>query len=241
MKIILSLDMSINIYSYKCNKRIEQYKKGLLSILKYIDFFIKNNIFIILVDNTIENLEDYPEIKNIIPYNIICIFKKLNNYGKINKGAGCIEHLLISKHIWINYEYLIHFEVRQTLNNNKVIEEFLLKPISTFSWAHKKPCAICGIFEKNDPRLNINLYGIDNTSKNTEYFNDFYTGLFTMKINYLKELINYDLDYMIKNSISYEKLIMSFTINNINEFKIVDKLYINRGGDINDYDSKQQN
>ena len=117
----------------------EQYENGLKSFFKYYNFFKYCNFDIIFVDNSIEYLDEYPSIKQLLPEDIKIITKKNNDYGKISSTAGVFEHWLISKDVWKNYDYLINFEIRQVLENNTFFQEFIKEPMSIFGWCTKIP------------------------------------------------------------------------------------------------------
>jgi len=245
MKIIIHIDCSILTnahYNTSSSERINKYYTGLLSLFKYMDFFTSNNIDLLLVDNTIDSLDEVPLIKNIIPPNVRIIVKRNNHYGKINKGAGCFEHWIMGKDIWKNYDYLIHFEGRQILINNKFMEEFIKQPISTFSWAHKKKSAPSGYFVKKDKKFDLNLFGIDNFHNKNSENNDYYTGIFAMDICFFRKFIeDMNLEIMCQKHTALEKALMCFTYYNIDNFRMVNKTYVWRGGDKNDYNSISQN
>ena len=122
MKTILCLDSCIfgrDEHSDKCkwkaNKdiRIQQYIIGYTNFFQYIDFFNTNNIDIVIIDNTCDSIEDFPdEIKNLIPSNVRVITKIKNDYGIVSASAGVIEHWLLGIHIWETYNYFIHLGLR---------------------------------------------------------------------------------------------------------------------------------
>jgi len=247
-KTLLFIDSSIKI-GHNHNARIEQYKNGFKSVSKHMEFFRSNNIDLLWVDNTISSLDEIGALRECIDLdNVKTIFKKNNKYGKLNKGAGCIEHWILGTDIWRHYDYIIHFEARQVLINVSFFEEFLREPISMFSWAYRKPSAPLGILTKRDRRFRLDLYG-PNVPKNTHrqnpnavrHFNDFYTGLFSVSVPEFIELVNnIRLDGMVKHRVFLEKIMMSFAYCRLDKFKMVDKLYVWRGGDRNDSNSVKQ-
>ena len=242
MKTILCIDCSIIVPYGNQEERIIQYYNGLCSIFKHKQFFIDNHIDIMLVDNTTNTLDTIPIIKDCIPPYVHVLLKNKNNIGLKNKGAGVIEHWNMSHHIWKNYEYFIHFEGRQILQSLYFFKEFIKHPMNIFSWAHKHKGAITGICINKDKQFKLHQYGIDNFHGDPEYKNDYYTGLFSISTSYLTKYIkNIDLNDMIHKSISLEKSLMCFSYYELDIFKIIDKVYVLRGGDKNDYDSIQQN
>ena len=241
MKIVILLDSCINCDRF-CNVRIKQYENGLKSILKHYYFFKDNNIDIIFVDNSIDNLNDYPTIKNLLFEDIKIITKNFNDYGKKNPSAGVFEHWLISKDVWKNYDYLIHYEIRQVLTNINFFEEFIKEPISMFGWCTKIPYKNKkwkdlfppGLYTNKDPKFEIEKYGRDNSNVRSIMFNDFYTGLMSIKIKeFLPFVENYDLDSIIipdsnGRRKSLENIILCFSYDFLPKFKIVERLYLKR-------------
>ena len=241
MKTVILLDSCIHCKRY-CDARIKQYTNGLKSFLKYHDFFKKNNFDIIFVDNSIEDLNQYSFIKNLLPEDITVITQKFNNYGKISCTAGVFEHWLISKDVWKNYDYLIHFEIRQTLENNNFFQEFIKEPMSMFGWCTKVPYQNKrwkklfppGIYTNKDPKFEIEKYGRDNSNVKNIMFNDFYTGLMCIKVEeFLPFVENYDINSIVKiipglGMKSLENIMMSFSYDFLPKFKIVERLYVTR-------------
>ena len=93
-----------------------------------------------------------------------------------------------------------------------------------------------GNFKNKDNRFKINLYGRDNSNYKDVYFNDFYTGLFSFSVDKFKEFIKKsDLKkIIIPPRASLEKLTMNFAYDNLESFKIINRLGILR---YNTYDS----
>jgi len=221
------------------NMYIKQNLEGLKSIIKCIDYFNEKNIDIIYVDNTIENLDKFPEIKENIPPSIKTIFDIHNTYGRQSKTAGVIEHWIMSRDIWEKYEYMIFFEIRQKLLDLRFFEEFLKEPISIFSWNHSKLINSnisfpTGLFKNKDSNFNIKEYGYDNRNHTSLLFNDFYTGLMSIKVNELKNLVDtIDLIKIIKfqpglGMIALEKLLMCFAYNTLEKFRMIDSVGVVR-------------
>ena len=238
MKIILHIDSCIksNVYN---PIRINQYVESCNSIFKYIDFFKTNNIDILLIDNSISTIDEFPtEIQNLIPNSINKIFKKNNlNYGAINKTAGVFEHWKLGSEIFKNYHYIIHFELRQKLLNIDFIKEFLQSPNSMFSWAHKYSTNDLGLFKNKDSRFNISSYSRENVFIQKSTRNNFYSGHFICRMDeFIKFVDGANLDNLIRFNPKYEihtleVLLMRFAYYILPEFKVVEKLNIMRYGD----------
>jgi len=183
-----------NSESNKGEKRLLQYKDGLCSLFEYNDIFVKNNIDIILFDNTIDSIDDIPvTIKDVLPSNVKVFAKIVNDYGKINKGAGLIEQWLHNKEIIKKYDYFIHFEPRQLLKSNQFIESFLENPRNLFT------------INTNTPVFNTGLFCIE-----VKYL--------------LKYICNVDLNSMVSNCISIENDLYKFFINNNFKFYTLEKM-----------------
>ena len=231
-------------------ERIKQYENGLKSFFKFEKFFIDNNFDILFVDNSIDNLEVFPMLKKIIPEYVKKITKNNNINGRISKTVGVFEHWLMSKDIWKNYDYLIHFEIRQVIENINFFEEFIKEPMSMFGWCTKIPYQRRkwkklfppGVYDNKDPKFEIEKYGRDNSNVRSIMFNDFYTGLMCIKIKeFLPFVENYDLDSIIKivpgiGMKSLENIMMSFAYDFLPKFKIVERLYITRYSSYNNLD-----
>jgi len=242
LKTILHIDSCIKSKDYN-TLRIQQYVESCNSIFKYMDFFKKNNIDVVLIDNSISLIDEMPnEIRCLIPTSVNIILKKNDfNYGYINKTAGVFEHWKLGRELFKNYDYIIHFELRLTLLNIDIIEDFIQNPISMFGW-HTRRLNIktieineLGFFKKNDTRFKINEYGKDNRNYRDKKFNDFHTGFFICLMNeFIKLVDNTDLNILIKPSlqfggmISLEKLLMCYVYYCLPEFKMVEKLNIKR-------------
>lgn len=236
MKPLLFIDTCILLENTNVTNRVNQYIQGLGSIFKHNDFFIDNNFDIILVDNTVDDIDDIEKatnvkIKDIIPKNVNVITKKQNNYGKINKGAGCFEHWsLVPIELYKKYDYIIVFEARQTLKSKNFFDAFIENPTTIFSWSRKCETAKTGNFVKNDPSMVIENYGLNIQDINTHpSFNDFYTGLFSMEMTKFLELnAKTGSKYLIDESISLEKIMMRFVYKECDKFTIIDYVDIIR-------------
>ena len=113
-------------------KRTLQYVDGFNSFFKFYDnFFEDNDVYVI--DNTLEN-KGYIDkrILNKIPQTAKIICTNKNNYGKINKGAGILETLHETKHIFSKYETYFHYEPRLMTKSVKIFETFLERNANVF-------------------------------------------------------------------------------------------------------------
>lgn len=134
VKIICALLISTNIentHLYTArqvennNTRIKQYVKGIKQFFHYNE----NNFDVLITDNTIPTREFLnKEILSVIPKNCRIITSLNNKYGSINKGSGIIEQWNYCKDIIKDYDFIIHFEPRQLLQNNNFINDFLGNP-----------------------------------------------------------------------------------------------------------------
>lgn len=120
--------------SNQANSRAIQYANGVKDILKR--FNLTENLEIFICDNTIEN-EDLLnlELKKVL--NDINIRNKFylneNSYGKINKGCGLISQWnYILPTLVDTFEYIIHYEPRQILENEMFFNTFISKPFNIF-------------------------------------------------------------------------------------------------------------
>ena len=245
MKTIIHIDSCIKSKDFN-SIRIKQYIESCNSIFKHIDYFKSNNIDIVLIDNSISSIDEMPiEITNLIPDIVKIILIKNNNfnYGAINKTAGVFEHWKIGRELFKNYDYIIHFELRLTLLNIKIIEKFIQSPISTFGW-HTRRHNInsiqlneLGIFQNKDINFKLHEYGEDNKNYRDKKFNDFHTGIFICRIKEFIELVDStDLEDLIirvqgVGMRSLEKIIMCFAYYKLPEFKMVKNLNIKRYSD----------
>lgn len=183
-----------NCSSNNGETRFLQYFKGLQKLFEYNSFFIENHIDIILFDNSIDNINDIPDIiKNALPLNVNIIVKIVNSYGCINKGAGLIEHWLYNKELIEKYDWIIHFEPRQLLKSNQLIENFLKNPRNLFT------------FNTNIKHFNTGLFCIE--SKHL--------------INYIEKI---DLKSMVNKYICIEDDLYSYFIKNKIKFDILEKM-----------------
>ena len=128
------------------------------------------------------------------------------------------------------------------VSKGRLIFERLGIKVQIIRWAHKKSAPI-GCFVKKDKKFDINLFGIDNYRwKQNPKHNDYYTGIFAIDISYfIKFVEDMDLEIMCLKKKALEKELMCFTYNNIENFRMVNKTYVWRGGDKNDYYSISQN
>ena len=129
------------------NIRNKQYIDGINKFFEYNIFFQKNNIDICLVDNSISREKNIPqEILNVVPKNINIICHDNNNYGSKNKGGGLIENWLYMKEKIEKYNWIIHFEPRQILQNNSFIENFINNKRNLFTMGKENNHFNTGLF-----------------------------------------------------------------------------------------------
>uniref|UniRef100_A0A6C0E3Q7 Glycosyltransferase n=1 Tax=viral metagenome TaxID=1070528 RepID=A0A6C0E3Q7_9ZZZZ len=129
-KILLLLNMCLkptNINSLRDETiRNKQYIDGINSVFKYKDILNKYGVDICLSDNTINDVSSIPhEIMTIIPSDVKIITKNANTYGSINKGSGLLETWGFCMDIIKQYDWVIHFETRQILENFDFVINFL--------------------------------------------------------------------------------------------------------------------
>ena len=215
-----------------------------MSIFKHNDYFVSNGIDIVYVDNTISSLDDLPVIRDIIPPNVTCVFKENNIYGRKSNTAGCFEHWVLAKDMWEKYDFIIHFEARQILKNTEFFEEFLRAPVSTFGWCTQRSITCpggnvpSGMFANKDSRFMLDLYGRDNSNYGSPWFNDFYTGLFSFRVDAFKKFVeNVSLEKIVAPPMSaLEKILMVCAYEELPIFKVVDKLNVIRFANYNNFE-----
>ena len=130
------------------NKRIQQYRKGILKFIELNKKYINNqDIDVYITDNTIQDNQTLSKhLLDIIPNNFKIITCFNNNYGCYNKGAGDIEQWLYCKKIIEEYDYFIHFEPRQLLIDNQFIDNFMKNPRTIFTYGSGKNHFNTGLF-----------------------------------------------------------------------------------------------
>ena len=124
----------------KTEKRLKQYEQG---IEKVVELNKNYNLDIYIADNGY-NFDD--KIK--IPECVKVIKNNPNKLGSFNKGSGIIEIWNNNIEILKQYDYIIHFEPRQLLIDNSLIDSFIENPRSIFTYS-KNPNAksACGCGE----------------------------------------------------------------------------------------------
>ena len=137
MKIILLLNICCfpeNTSSFNNKIRTQQYIDGLNTVFQYNNIIKNHDIDVYIVDNTIKNDETLPrEILNIIPSNVHLSLCLKNELGKKNKGAGLIDTWKYNKDLIQKYDWIIHFEPRQSLKSFQFVESFLKEPRNLFT------------------------------------------------------------------------------------------------------------
>lgn len=136
-----------NNNSIKGIERINQYIIGLNKFFEYLEILNKYNVDVIIFDNTINSNQEIPiEILNIIPEKVRLLSANVNEYGRINKGAGLIECWKYLTTTLSEYDFLIHFEPRQLLINFNFIQNFLDNPQNLFTYSEDKIQFNTGLF-----------------------------------------------------------------------------------------------
>jgi hypothetical protein len=137
MKIIFLLNICCfpeNTSSFNNKIRTQQYIDGLNTVFQYNNIIKNHDIDVYIVDNTIKNDETLPrEILNIIPSNVNLSLCLKNELGKKNKGAGLIDTWKYNKDLIQKYDWIIHFEPRQSLKSFQFVENFLKEPRNLFT------------------------------------------------------------------------------------------------------------
>lgn len=137
MKIIFLLNICCfpeNASSFNNKIRTQQYIDGLNTVFQYNNIIKNHDIEVYIVDNTIKNDETLPrEILNIIPSNVHLSLCLKNELGKKNKGAGLIDTWKYNKDLIQKYDWIIHFEPRQSLKSFQFVESFLKEPRNLFT------------------------------------------------------------------------------------------------------------
>ena len=149
-KILLLMPICINptnADSVKGEERINQYINGLNKVFEYLEILNKYNVDIIIFDNTIKKDNTLPiQITNVIPSCVKIINDDVNNYGRLNKGAGLIECWKYCTTFLKEYDFLIHFEPRQLLLNFNFIQNFLDNPRNLFTYGEDRQHFNTGLF-----------------------------------------------------------------------------------------------
>jgi hypothetical protein len=174
--------------SCKGEKRIIQYVDGLKKFFEYSDILKEFNVDIYVFDNTLSKNDKLPQqLLDVIPEYVTIITDEVNNYGCINKGAGLIESWRYLKDIIDKYDFLIHFEPRQILQNFNFIQYFLHNQENLFRLGEGNNHFYTGLFSIKCESL-INY--INNVNINE------------MVIKYIS--VEYDIyNYFINNKITY--------------------------------------
>lgn len=115
----------------KRDVRKQQYIHGLNQFFHYCHQW--PYVFDVMVsDNTTDTLDD--EILSCIPKETIIRTCVNNTYGAQNKGAGDIEQWEYNMNIIQRYEWLVHFEPRMELVDDKFFRDFFTQPRTMFTW-----------------------------------------------------------------------------------------------------------
>ena len=149
-----------NRMSSKGELRVQQYIEGLNLFFSNMPFFDDNGIDVAITDNSCEELPSY--VMELLPGNVRSICKN-RNCGAINKGVGLIEQWKDCANIIKDYDYLIHFEPRQLLQNISMFENFLQNPTNLFTLNYASKHFNTGLFMI---KVNILLTYISNVDTN---------------------------------------------------------------------------
>ncbi len=142
MSTTLVLRSAINVNKYKnilrspVSSNIDreaEYANGIVKFFSLVNY--QSFDFILLVDNTISSINDYPEaLRKLLPKSCQIITSNSNRFGKYNKGAGDLEtYRYLFRRKKITTDYIIHFEPRLQLSNSLLFERFFMSPMSLLS------------------------------------------------------------------------------------------------------------
>lgn len=166
--------------------RKEQILRGLIKLFEYN--FNKYNCDILITDNTCESLPE--EYLTVLPEGTLIRIFNNNTVGCINKGAGLLQKWLYNMDIIKKYEWIIHFEGRQLLQNYSFFDRFFENPAVYFRYGD--PC-------------------------DTTNHSHFYTGIFSISSTDLSNFCEYmPINYLIMHRISIEYPIRDYMISKAN-------------------------
>ena len=135
----MSKILFVNQASYKTseNPLILEHRKrwiveGLRSLQKIENHF--ENCDSIFMDNTVDNIDDLPEeIVNSIPKSFdLVLDSSLNQYGRINSGAGNLEMTRSLLDTIDKYDFYVHHEPRTVIRHSKMFDSFFDNPRNYF-------------------------------------------------------------------------------------------------------------
>ncbi len=122
--ILLLLPISTNVSESKSklsqSKRKQQYLDGIKRILEYPRL---NKFDIVLIDNT--TMKKDKDIEAILPSISEYIAIEKNTLGVSNPGCGILDIWHYLKDDIKDYDWIIHYEPRQYLNNFRIFDMFL--------------------------------------------------------------------------------------------------------------------
>ena len=142
MTATLVLRSAINVKKYRNflrspvtsnTDREMEYAQGIVKFFSLINH--QSFDFILLVDNTISSINDYPDaLRKLLPESCEIIASNSNKFGKYNKGAGDLEtYRYLFNRNKITTPYTVHFEPRLQLSNSRIFERFFMSPKSLLS------------------------------------------------------------------------------------------------------------
>ena len=147
-----TFNIDVNSQLYQTNNltinniREMQYIEG---IQKIYDLNKNKNIDFYIFDNS----KSYDSEKITINNNIEVIKNCPNNYGGYNKGSGIIEMWNFNKDIIKKYDWIIHFEPRQLLENNNFINDVIANPRNLFTIGTERNHFNTGLFSIESKKL----------------------------------------------------------------------------------------
>jgi len=207
MKILCELRICTNIENtdlfksnqlYKNEERIDQSVNGIRRFFEFKNILEQHQVDVYVTDNTIKYGETLnKKILDVLPDKAKIITCMNNNFGCKNKGAGDIEQWIYCKDIIEKYNWFIHFEPRQYIENFDFFNTFLKAPCNLFTYGENKQHFNTGLFAiKSSILLDfINIYTPRQLgSKSIEYV--LYDYIKNNKINFntldKMNLIRYD-------------------------------------------------
>ena len=127
-------------------EREDQYREGLAQFFRLHELYkINKNVSsppdhndIYIVDNTLENSSKInSRILEVVPNEVNYIVSHHNEYGKNNKGSGCIEQFELLKDVMPEYKYIWFSSARSVFRNFSLFERFKESPENLFRKWHE--------------------------------------------------------------------------------------------------------
>lgn len=123
-------------YFTQGSQRENEFVEGFRRFRKIYDELLSKEFSVLLVENTVSSVEEVPQaIRNEWSDDWNFIATESNRYGGSNKGAGIVENYLLLKQggILDDYDWIIHFEPRLSLNDGSFFETFIKSPMNQFT------------------------------------------------------------------------------------------------------------